>query len=653
MKKFIKILIIVTLIFLNSSYLSLAQTDGINVNLNIGGSCNNNGICEPSAGEDMYSCPADCVVDTGGGGGGGETSSAFFENLTVETSYNSAIIRWTSNVPIKFNFKWGRNINYSDGVLQNINFNTKHEVSLSNLLDGTYYFFSIEGESALGDKATLDNQKFMTLVKPDTTPPANPTNLNATSDVNGITISWHNPTDADFDYIRVMRNTNSFPTDYLSGYIVYEGGGQYFTDSNVVLNQKYYYSLFARDNTGNYSSGAFISIVYTVPTTETKKNDGTGGNGEGGGGGTTTTDNGSGNKNSTTGGKITETPIINIITKEDKLPAPVRNTTKKVREIILTPVGDTTSKVITTGGVAIATFAGFASLFTNIFSFGDLILVFLRLWSFILILFGLRKKSRPWGTVYDSITKQPLDPAYVVLQDLEGNEIATSITDLDGRYGFLVPPGKYRIVVNKTNYSFPSIKLKDKTSDELYVDLYLGGEIEIKEGEVIAKNIPMDPIKFDWNEFAKNDHKLMKFFSRRDLFIYRMSNIIFILGFIVTILEIFIVPSLYSYIIFGLYIFLFILKNTVLKRNNSFGLIKYKINDNPLSFAIMRVFHLNSDVEVIHKVADKTGKYYCLLPTGKYYAKIENKNIDESYTLVYTSTPIDVKRGYLSKIFEI
>ena len=67
----------------------------------------------------------------------------------------------------------------------------------------------------------------------------------------------------------------------------------------------------------------------------------------------------------------------------------------------------------------------------------------------------------------------------------------------------------------------------------------------------------------------------------------------------------------------------------------------------------MRVFHLNSDVEVIHKVADKTGKYYCLLPTGKYYAKIENKNIDESYTLVYTSTPIDVKRGYLSKIFEI
>ena len=136
MKKFIKILIIATFIFLNSSYLSLAQTDGINVNLNIGGSCNNNGICEAGLGEDMYSCPADCIINGGGGGGGGGggTSSAFFENLTVQTSYNSAIIRWTSNVPIKFNFKWGRNINYSDGVLQNINLNTTHEVSLSNLL---------------------------------------------------------------------------------------------------------------------------------------------------------------------------------------------------------------------------------------------------------------------------------------------------------------------------------------------------------------------------------------------------------------------------------------------------------------------------------------------------------------------------------------
>jgi len=133
-------------------------------------------------------------------------------------------------------------------------------------------------------------------------------------------------------------------------------------------------------------------------------------------------------------------------------------------------------------------------------SFFDLYFVFLRMFTGLLTSLGVRRRRKPWGTVYDSVTKQPLDPVYVVLQDLEGNEIQTCITDLDGRYGFLVGPGKYKIVAHKTNYKFPSEKLRGKTSDEVYSDLYFGEEIEIKEyGEVLIKNIPMDPINFDWN----------------------------------------------------------------------------------------------------------------------------------------------------------
>ena len=661
MKKFIEILIIATFIFLNSSSLSLAQTNGIDVNLNIGGHCNNNNICESINGEDMYSCPADCTPIIPPCTSCGEPPhSAFFENLTVDPSYDTAVIKWTSSVPIKYTFRWGRDSNYSDGVLQNINLNTNHLVSLSNLLEGTYYFFSIEGQSAMGDKDTLNNQRFMTLVRPDTTPPGNPTDVTIASETNGVTITWKNPTDLDFDYIRVVRSTSSYPADALAGLVVYEGSGQYFTNSNVILNQKYYYSLFARDTTGNYSSGAFISIVYSLECTgdncppkpcvgndcpQPCTGDGCGpqpcvGSGCGPG--------------PCVGSECEPKPNPVIKIQEKILPKPVVQVEEKIREVIKTPAVATTSKVFTTGGVAISSLALFISLFTNVFSFADLIFVFLRIWSFILILFGLKKKSRPWGTVYDSVTKQPLDPAYVVLQDLEGNEIATSITDLDGRYGFLVPPGKYKILANKTNYIFPSTKLAGKTNDELYVDLYFGGEIEIKEGEeVIAKNIPMDPIKFDWNEFAKKDHKLMKFFSRRDIIIYRISNILFIIGFGVTILEMFIIPSLSVYITLGFYIVLFILKNTVLKRANSYGHIKYKENDVPLSFSVVRVYLLNSENEIIHKVADKTGKYYCLLPNGKYYSKIENKNADGSYSLVYTSEPLEVKKGYLNKIFKI
>ena len=85
----------------------------------------------------------------------------------------------------------------------------------------------------------------------------------------------------------------------------------------------------------------------------------------------------------------------------------------------------------------------------------------------------------------------------------------------------------------------------------------------------------------------------------------------------------------------------------------AYGFVNNKITQNPLSFAIMRIFYAGSENEVIHKVTDQTGKYYCLVPNGNYYAKIENKNDDQSYTLVHVSKPIEVKNGYISEKFEI
>lgn len=338
----------------------------------------------------------------------------------------------------------------------------------------------------------------------------------------------------------------------------------------------------------------------------------------------------------------------------------IEDITREIKEVIInisngfkTETGKAISTAIATTGAIFGAYVSVATvLFTTPISFSEIVFIPIKLWGLLLAAFGLKRKNQPWGTVYDSVTKQPLDPAYVVLQDLNGNEVATSITDLDGRYGFLVPPGQYRIVANKTNYEFPSKKLFGKTSDELYHDLYFNEIIEIKEGDVITKNIPLDPVKFDWNEFAKKDQNLMKFFKRRDLLVARISNILFILGFIFSLIALIVSPVIYNFIILGIYIILLLLKRTVLKPR-AYGDIKQKINNNPLSFAIMRVFFSQSGEEVIHKVADKTGKYYCLIPNGTYFTKIESKNADESYTLVHTSDPIEVTRGYINKKFEV
>lgn len=261
-QKIKSILFIVIFLFFSNVNLSFAGTDGIDLNLQVG-SCNNNGICE-SGSEDMFTCPLDCtpVIPPSGGSSGSIVTGNIFENLTVLVSYNSATIKWKSVMPTMSNLKWGTTEDYKDGVIKNINYLVDHKVELTNLKDGTLYYFSIQTENLLGKTNSIENQIFRTLTFPDLIPPSNPTSVKAESNIQSITVSWENPKEEDFDYIRVLRNEDRFYSNPSVGRLVYEGNGKYFTDSNVVEDVKYFYSLFSRDRAGNYSSGAIISEVF-------------------------------------------------------------------------------------------------------------------------------------------------------------------------------------------------------------------------------------------------------------------------------------------------------------------------------------------------------------------------------------------------------
>lgn len=302
------------------------------------------------------------------------------------------------------------------------------------------------------------------------------------------------------------------------------------------------------------------------------------------------------------------------------------------------------SRVLSTVGLLLAGI--------SLWSVFDIGMNVVRLWSAFLYGMGFKKRNRPWGVVYDSVTKQPIDPAYVVLRSREGVEVATSITDLDGRYGFLVSPGFYTISVHKTNYIYPSTKLAGKTSDELYNGLYFGEEIEIKEeGEVITRNIPMDRINFDWNEFAKKEQKRMRFFHKWDVAFGKFTDIMFVLGFVFSVVALAVVPGPYNLIIFGLYLLMFLLRRATVGRNQK-GNVSLKDTDTPISYGILRLSTQNGQ-EVVRRVLDRLGNYYCLSPNGYYIATIEQKNVDGTYTKIYTSEPLEIKKGILKKNFKI
>jgi len=350
--------------------------------------------------------------------------------------------------------------------------------------------------------------------------------------------------------------------------------------------------------------------------------------------------------------------IVNQVTEiVSNIGSYVAESTAEIREqtraVIETPLGRVATKTVQTGGLLTGLFVALSQIFMTPLSFGELILVPVRLWLLLISLLGLKKRAKPWGTVYDSITKQPLDPAYVIAKDKDGKIIADSITDLDGRYGFLLQPGTYTLEANKTNYSFPSKKLSGRFFDELYDDLYFGVPFTTSStGEVVVKNIPLDPVKFDWNEFAKREKKLMRFYSAKEVRKQKIFLFLFSMGFIFSTIALFAAPEPYNVIFFSTYVLMLLLRQFVVKRKRSGEVVEQKTGD-PLSFGIIRVHSDTFDREVMHRPLDRFGRYYMLVPPGDYIVTAERKNDDESYSNVYTSRPFNTKDGVINWKIEV
>lgn len=323
------------------------------------------------------------------------------------------------------------------------------------------------------------------------------------------------------------------------------------------------------------------------------------------------------------------------------------------RDFMGTPEGNVISKIASIGGVIAGTFSFIAAFFISPLTVFEIFLLPLRLWALTLSFFGIKRRSRPWGVVYDSVTKQPIDPAYVQLEDENGNEIKMIITDLDGRYGFLPEPGKYRIKANKTNYVFPSEKLKGKRFDNIYNDLYFGEVLSINDkNTVLSKNIPMDAIGFDWNEFAKSKKGMMSYYSSMDFFKAVVFKWLFYVGFAVAVLALFLIPSVYNIVIVSLYVLLFFVRLFGVK-TRKYGKVIEDTSGSPMSYAIVRICLAKVGREVSKAVCDKHGRYFALASDGDYYVNIDKKVGEDEYEMVYTSESFKVKNGIINRNFRV
>jgi hypothetical protein len=212
--------------------------------------CNNNGTCESQRGEDASNCPGDCYAVPAGGYV--SEFKLYIKNLKIENiTFGSASFSWQTNKPAFCKIYLGRTSSYEKEIISETEFLTNHYFNFSNLLPSTVYHFNIVCQDSFGISAETGDKYFTTLYVIE-----NVNNFTATPGENEIYLSWENPLTENFELTRIVKNENFYPTGIDDGQILYEGTGEFFEDKNVEVGKIYYYAAFVKGKNKSWSSGA-------------------------------------------------------------------------------------------------------------------------------------------------------------------------------------------------------------------------------------------------------------------------------------------------------------------------------------------------------------------------------------------------------------
>ncbi|MBI5530990.1 MAG: hypothetical protein HY918_05865 [Candidatus Doudnabacteria bacterium] len=271
------------------------------------------------------------------------------------------------------------------------------------------------------------------------------------------------------------------------------------------------------------------------------------------------------------------------------------------------------------------------TLLTILTSLSEAWLWILKFVQWLMSLFGLRRQKRYWGTVYDSKNKQPLDPVMVELYDVKtGKKLEQVITDMFGRFGFLSERGQFRLVAKKTNYLFPSKNIIGPR-DQIYDNLYFGGDINIGGDDVISPNVPMDPLAFDWNQMDKQ--RIVKFHPTREIILKAVINSFFTLGFIWSIFVAWQDPGFWHNLVVGCYA-LVLAVQLLWPQQRLWGRVFEQSNMLCQEGLVLELSHPNLPVVIAKAKTDKNGKFFLKAVPGSYSLKISRVEGEQKIPIV-------------------
>lgn len=270
-------------------------------------------------------------------------------------------------------------------------------------------------------------------------------------------------------------------------------------------------------------------------------------------------------------------------------------------------------------GVAISGGASAVSLATsgiNLFTYLEFFLKNL------LIFFGLKKRARTWGTVYNARTKQPLPFTKIQLLGGDFRVLETRITDRDGRYGFLINAGgigaqtavALQLHPVREGFIFPSQKVTGTSDPVLYDRVYNGGIINVHTNDVIRFDIPMDPTAPD-AAVSSLGMKMPR--AKLHNFLATLSHIMFWIALVTLPLSYILNPTTVNLVMLVVFVVLNLIIVIGDLQQRPYGLVVDRQGGLPVPYSLITL-HDTQGQRRGFTVSDEQGRYFLLSEKGNF-----------------------------------
>ncbi|KXK26556.1 MAG: hypothetical protein TR69_WS6001000562 [candidate division WS6 bacterium OLB20] len=252
--------------------------------------------------------------------------------------------------------------------------------------------------------------------------------------------------------------------------------------------------------------------------------------------------------------------------------------------------------IVTTLGLPTATAVGFSLAFLPaILTLIPLILSPQLLFLLLGAVFGEQKNV--WGIVMDSKTKKAVPFAVVRLFEQNSTaQITQKVSDLEGRYGFVLSEGKYRIEVSQSGYTTFKKDITIASDEELFT-----------EDIMLEKETYDSPLKAITRAFS--DIKALTF---------KYSIYLVIIGFVFSVLSLIIQSSFISQLLFLFYLGTLLLYVYIrFRKNRTWGVILDSQTGLRISGATIRLFDPQNSLADT-QLSDTQGRFGFLADPGQY-----------------------------------